>query len=155
MWTQHGHQIPGTPVEEGERPPRARCGGIGVCAACAMDASAAIAREDTTPEALESNTPVGDLVRSLQEGALTAKARVLVYDYVKARLEKTDTHVTFGYDEVYIVWFCKTLQHWKALLSTTLPDGMYYEVTYNGDKDEAFIDAYKKFDNVKVEGVSR
>ena len=77
-------------------------------------------------------------------------AVVLVYEYVKARLERTDTHVTFSHDEVYIVWFCKTLQNWKALLSTTLPDGMYYEVTFDGDKDKAYIDAYKKFENVSV-----
>ena len=56
-------------------------------------------------------------------------------------------------EEMYIVWFCKTLQNWKALVSTTLPDGMYYEVTYNGDKKEIYLDAYKKFENkcVKVQ----
>lgn len=78
------------------------------------------------------------------------KARRLVFEYIKGRLEKTDTHVTFASDEVYVVWFSKTLQNWKALISTTLPDGMYYEVTHNGDKAETYIDAYKKFDNVCV-----
>lgn len=78
------------------------------------------------------------------------KALRLVFEFVKARLEKTDTHVTFAPDEVYVVWFSKTLQNWKALISTTLPDGMYYEVTHNGDKAETYIDAYKKFDNVCV-----
>lgn len=75
------------------------------------------------------------------------QARQAVYFYVKEHLEKTDTHVTFGRDEVYVVWFSKTLQNWKALVSTTLPDGMYYEVTFNGDKQEMYLDAYKKFDN--------
>jgi hypothetical protein len=79
-----------------------------------------------------------------------AQACIIVYDYVKARLEKTDTHVTFAEDEVYIVWFCKTLQNWKALVSTTLPDGMYYEVTHNGEFNETYLDAYKKFDNVTI-----
>ena len=78
------------------------------------------------------------------------KARRLVFEYIKPRLEKTDTHVSFAPDEVYLVWFAKSLQNWKALVSTTLPDGMYYEVTYNGDKGEAYIDAYKKFDNVCI-----
>lgn len=78
------------------------------------------------------------------------KAKKLVFDYVKERLEKTDTHVTFAQDEVYIVWFSKTLQNWKCLISTTLPDGMYYEVTYDGDKHQTYIDAYKKFDNITV-----
>lgn len=78
------------------------------------------------------------------------RARGLVFAYIKPRLEKTDTHVTFAPDEIYVVWFSKTLQNWKALLSTTLPDGMYYEVTHNGDKGETYIDVYKKFDNVAV-----
>ncbi len=82
--------------------------------------------------------------------ALQEKSRQIVFDYVQARLEKTDTHITFGLDEVYVVWFSKTLQNWKALLSTTLPDGMYYEVTYDGDQKRAYLDAYKKFDNVTV-----
>lgn len=58
-----------------------------------------------------------------------------------------------GYD-VYVVWVCKTLQNNKALLSTTLPDGMYFEVTYNGDKKELYFDAYQKLENrcIKVEG---
>lgn len=50
-------------------------------------------------------------------------------------------------DDVYIVWSCKTLQNNKALASTPLHDGMYYEVTYNGDKDEIYFDAYKKKEN--------
>lgn len=75
----------------------------------------------------------------------------LVYSYVMRQLEKTDErHKTFSPDEVYVVWFAKTLQNWKCLISTTLPDGMYYEVTHNGDKRETYIDAYKKFDNVCI-----
>ena len=49
--------------------------------------------------------------------------------------------------EVYVVWKCKALQNWKYLISTNLPDGMYYELTYNGDKDEWYFDAYKKIVN--------
>ena len=68
----------------------------------------------------------------------------VVRDYVINHLDKSDTVPNF---DVYIVWYCKTLQNWKALLSTTLSDGMYYEFTLNGDKDEAYLDAYKKWDN--------
>ena len=57
-----------------------------------------------------------------------------------------------GIEDVYIVWFCKTLQNWKALAGTHHSDGMYYEVTYDGDKDCAYVDAYKKWQNVHMDG---
>lgn len=78
------------------------------------------------------------------------KARRLVYEYVKTRLEKTDTHATFTEDDVYVVWFAYVLGSWKVLISTTLPDGMYYEVTRNNAYSETYIDAYKKFNNVAI-----
>lgn len=77
------------------------------------------------------------------------KAKQLVIDYFNKKKENTDDF-TLTEDDVYIVWFCKTLQNWKALVSTNVTDGMYYEVTYNGDKKEAYIDAYKKWENVRV-----
>ena len=73
-------------------------------------------------------------------------ARKIVLDYANEHIDKTD-NVQITLDNVFIVWFCKTLQNWKALVSTTLPDGMYYEITYNGDKKEFYLDAYKKFEN--------
>lgn len=73
----------------------------------------------------------------------------LVADYTNEHLDKSD-NVSITIDNVYLVWYCKTLQNWKALASTTLFDGMYYEITLNGDKNEVYIDAYKKFENRKV-----
>ena len=61
------------------------------------------------------------------------KAKQLVVDFFNEEVEKTDGF-TLTVDDVYIVWWSKTLQNWKALVSTTVSDGMYYEVTYNGDK---------------------
>lgn len=80
-------------------------------------------------------------------------ARKIVLDYANEHIDKTD-NVQITLDNVFIVWFCKTLQNWKALVSTTLPDGMYYEVTYNGNKKEAYLDAYKKFENRKIDKFS-
>lgn len=77
------------------------------------------------------------------------KAKQLVVDYFNSRVEKADNK-KITKDDVYVVWFCKTLQNWKALLSTTVLDGMYYELTHNGDKKETYIDAYKKWENVCV-----
>ena len=63
------------------------------------------------------------------------KCKNIIVDYFNIRAEKTDNaHITA--DDVFVVWCCKTLQNNKALLSTTVSDGMYYEVTRNGDKDE-------------------
>lgn len=75
---------------------------------------------------------------------LEKRAVELVEQYTREHLDKSDKPVEF---EVYIVWKCKALQNWKWLLSTSLFDGMYYEVTYNGDKKEFYLDAYKKFEN--------
>lgn len=75
------------------------------------------------------------------------KCKQLVMEYTNSHLDKSD-HKTVGLDDVFVVWSCKTLQNNKALLSTTLFDGMYYECTYDGDKKELYLDAYKKWENI-------
>ena len=50
--------------------------------------------------------------------------------------------------EVYVVWNAYILGNMKALLSTTVEDGMYYEVTYNKAKNEIYLDAYKHAENI-------
>ena len=80
------------------------------------------------------------------------KCMEIVRDYTNEHLDKTDNkEITL--DDVFIVWSCKTLQNNKALLSTKVSDGMYYEITHNGDKKEIYVDAYKKFENrcIKLE----
>lgn len=76
----------------------------------------------------------------------------IVVNYFNEKVEKTDRKVITK-DDVFIVWSCKTLQNNKALVSTNVSDGMYYEITHNGDKKEIYVDAYKKWENfvVKVE----
>ncbi|MFT8584646.1 DUF6275 family protein [Liquorilactobacillus hordei] len=78
------------------------------------------------------------------------KCKQLVAEYANKHLDKTD-NVSIDQSNVYVVWSAKTLQNNKALLSTTLFDGMYYELTFNGDKKELYFDAYKKFENVKFD----
>ena len=77
------------------------------------------------------------------------KAKKLVINYFNNKCEKTDGF-KLTENDVFIVWFSKTLQNWKALVSTTISDGMYYEITYNGDKQETYVDVYKKWENFVV-----
>lgn len=81
--------------------------------------------------------------------AMQKRAKELVVNYFNDHVDKTDKK-TITEDDVFIVWFCKTLQNWKALVSTTISDGMYYEITHNGDKNETYLDAYKKWENVCI-----
>lgn len=69
-----------------------------------------------------------------------------IVNYFNGNSEKTDKF-ELSEDDVFVVWSCKTLQNNKALLSTIVSDGMYYEVTFNGDKNEMYLDAYKKWEN--------
>lgn len=77
------------------------------------------------------------------------KAKQIVVDYFNSHVDKTDG-VQISIDDVFVVWFCKTLQNWKALLSTKVPDGVYYEITHNGDRDETYVDVYKKWENLCI-----
>lgn len=69
-----------------------------------------------------------------------------VVSYFNENSDKTDNK-NIALDDVFVVWYSKTLQNHKALLSTTVSDGMYYEMTFNGDKNELYMDAYKKWEN--------
>ena len=67
------------------------------------------------------------------------KARQAVADYL---------HIDVN--DVYVVWFCKTLQNHKTILSTDQVKGYIFEATYNGDKKEMYLDCYIKKDNVRI-----
>lgn len=73
----------------------------------------------------------------------------IVVNYFNEKKDKTD-NIYITKEDVFVVWSCKTLQNNKALVSTTISDGMYYEVTRNGDKGETYVDAYKKWENFVV-----
>lgn len=74
----------------------------------------------------------------------------IVRDYTNEHFDKSDNNPEITEDDVFIVWICKTLQNIKALVSTTVSDGMYYEITHNGDKNETYVDAYKKRENFVI-----
>lgn len=85
----------------------------------------------------------------MKNNEFEALCKKIVVDYFNSHVEKTDNK-KITIDDVFIVWSCKTLQNNKALVSTTVSDGMYYEITHNGDKQETYVDAYKKWENFVV-----
>lgn len=55
-------------------------------------------------------------------------------------------------EDCFVVWFSKTLQNWKALVSTNRIKsdencGDYAEITHNGDQKETYVDVYAKVSN--------
>ena len=74
-------------------------------------------------------------------------AKAKVADYFNGNKDKTDSTGNMTVNDVFVVWYCKTLQNHKALLSTPVSD----EITYNGDKNELYFDAYKKWENIKFD----
>jgi hypothetical protein len=74
------------------------------------------------------------------------KAMRLVHKYCQESLSGAFVEP----DNIRLVWFCKTLQNWKALIVIALPGGLFFEVTYNGVKQEAYVDVYEKRENVVV-----
>ena len=69
-----------------------------------------------------------------------------IKQYVQDHMDKTDDIIVKDSD-IYNVWNVKVLKNNKGLFSTVYPDGMYYECTYNGETNELYLDAYKKFEN--------
>lgn len=74
-------------------------------------------------------------------------AKHLVFDQARTQGGVPES---FNRNDVYVVWFAYVLGAWKALCSTSVPDGRYYEVTYSREKGVAFIDTYLKVSNVEV-----
>lgn len=81
---------------------------------------------------------------SSEEFMKLAKAKV--YEMALASLCPTDD-VVFTIDNVHIVTHAFILKNQKAMVSTTLTDGKYYEVTYNEATSEMYVDQYVKVQN--------
>ena len=107
--------------------------------------STVIVTDNKLPEKLLGNLVVIDNRKYKVTGVPTNDN----YSFMIDHLDKTDGK-QISSDDVYVVWLTKVLQSNKALLSTTLFDGMYYELTYNGDKNELYIDVYKRFENKEL-----
>lgn len=71
-------------------------------------------------------------------------------DYQEIARDIVSSETTIPAAQLYVVWFCKTLQNWKALVSTDVVHGKYWEVTHNGNSHETYVDTYHKEYNVTI-----
>jgi uncharacterized protein DUF6275 len=145
-YTQHGHRVAGTPAESGPAEHVTQCGGPAVCPVCKNDAENLLS--GLKRAAADGDRGIPPYTTKREADGYMIKARQLVRIFVEDHFDVTDNKVP-NFD-TFVVWFSKTLQNWKALVSTTLPDGKYYEVTYDGDQKRTYVDAYVKFDNQTV-----
>jgi hypothetical protein len=61
----------------------------------------------------------------------------------------------YDYTDIAVVWQCKVLKNIKAIMIDNGKNERMYEVTYNGEKDELYIDVYEKAENICVSEVSK
>lgn len=78
-----------------------------------------------------------------------ANAKWAVLKMVRDQLDPTD-RVDITIDNIYEVTHCFVLGSQKAMLSTTLQDGKYYEVTYDANKHVMYVVAYAKINQINI-----
>lgn len=133
--TGHGHWIPGStkglPLEVGVT----TCGGPTVCPRC----------YDDVREYGRNNIP--EFIPVKMKVDFPAKAKKILTDYIDSQYSESFEKPAF---EVYIVWFAKVLQNWKALVITDRPDNKYYELTYDGAKRATYVVEYDQTKNTCI-----
>jgi hypothetical protein len=84
----------------------------------------------------------------MQSQKFLESAIKLTGEYADNHLSKSEPKPKYG---VHVVSYEYVLGCNKAMLTTDLPDGMYYEATFNDVKQEMYFDAYKKFENICIQ----
>lgn len=62
-----------------------------------------------------------------------------------------ELEIDLYFDDIFVVWSCKTLQNYKTILATRYKDQLLFEFTWNGDQNEGYLDVYDKLKNIKIE----
>ena len=88
-----------------------------------------------------------DDIKNFYNDKMFETAIKAVVDYYNNTTELNGGFSFIVKDDVCVVWFCKTLQNYKVILATPFLDNILYEFSYNGDKQEAYLDVYDKMDN--------
>jgi hypothetical protein len=147
-YTSHGHHIPGTQrADEAGQIEKARCGGLALCSVCQRDVTQHFLPD--LPEVEEAAKFFEDISEYDQDpDRFMKQAKLFVIGARNNTVDNEDQELSV--DDLYIVWLSKTLANWKAMISTRIPgDGLYFEVTHNGEKNETYVDTYIKISNDK------
>lgn len=75
--------------------------------------------------------------------------KLVVDNYNQTKNSKTAPDLTMN--TVFIIWYSKVLNNWKAIVGSPVARGMLWEVSFNGHRNQAYIDIYKKLANAKVD----
>lgn len=164
-YTSHGHHINGT-VLEPEPNEKSRCGGPGFCETCTREGLAA---QKPWPLDILLMSDDSGLIKMQQVHAPAAipsmvnlsgekkvhiwvnEARNILKRYIEEQIRVDDPfpNVMIPAFDIHVVWWSKTLQHWKGVFTTTR-DASYYELTHDGIKGVTYIDTYSKVSNAVV-----
>lgn len=68
-------------------------------------------------------------------------AKKLVHDYLSNKVPLAN---------IKIVWFCKVINNWKAIVADISEGGRLFEVTYSGENKDVNIDVYEKVDSERI-----
>lgn len=143
MDTTHGHHIPGTTIDHSYRP-TITCGTLRGCSKCYGEAYHATT-VSVSPDDMRRKV---SLMLNIDP---QTKARTIVARYYNENRANEEEISEITLKEVHIVWFAKTLKNWKALVTTDVPDNVYYEITYNGQAKITYVDVYKKTKNYAIQ----
>lgn len=88
------------------------------------------------------------LEEALPEGVDPIDFPTVARSLVLNKVLENDPRLTMR--DVYVVWFSFVMGGWKALVSTTLYDARYYEVTYNPTTKVVYVDVYVKHEQFVV-----
>ena len=70
-------------------------------------------------------------------------AKSLVLDYIKE-------HIPNASPDLFVIWQSCIIQNFKCLIYTPL-NSMYFELTFDGDRQCWYLDAYRKIDNREID----
>lgn len=97
-----------------------------------------------------TDIPKGIPFSSKDEGIdFPTQAKLFVQTETKMYNVDTMRDEMLNLNDIYVVSFTYILGGWKAMVSTSIPDGKYYEVTHNASKQETYVDTYIKVQNTK------